>query len=128
MPRNLACAVCRGGGCDTCRRAGALSLRPRSEPLDVVTVPLPADVSEGRDVCIRVPEHGGSAREEGVPRGHLLLTFRLDEAPSAGVRFLSAAVPGPAKIADASLIARSLLAVAVLCLLFVGMLHLSGWL
>lgn len=79
LPRNLACAGCGGGGCDTCGRSGAITLRKRSEPAEVVEVTLPArgadELPDSRGLTLRIPEQGGlpEAGSE-LPRGLLLLT------------------------------------------------------
>src|SRR5688572_13362029 len=41
VPRNLRCAGCEGGGCDKCDRAGAVTLRGRAEPPEIIQVTLP---------------------------------------------------------------------------------------
>src|SRR5687768_2457120 len=63
LPRNLACAGCGGGGCDTCGRSGAITLRKRSEPAEVVEITLPArrsdELPESHGLTLRIPEQGG---------------------------------------------------------------------
>jgi len=85
LPRNLSCAACDGGGCDTCARAGAISLRGRDELPEIlsVTLPMRRPDAEGelRGVVIRIPEQGGLPPEHGLPRGLLLL--RVEPAASA---------------------------------------------
>ncbi len=84
LPRNLTCASCEGGGCDKCDRSGAVSLRGRKEPLELLQVTLPpreaADVppsSGKRGLVVRVPGRGGMPKEEDDrPRGVLLLSVR----------------------------------------------------
>src|SRR5690606_41571583 len=60
LPRNLCCANCGGGGCDACERSGAVSLRGRSEPVEIVQVTLPKRASElrGGAVPLRTPARG----------------------------------------------------------------------
>jgi hypothetical protein len=97
LPRNLVCAGCDGGGCDACDRSGAITLRGRDEPAEVVQVTLPrrqrveqSDVARTAPpsetaVVLRIPEKGGLPKPElaGLPRGLLLLTVvPSDEADS----------------------------------------------
>ncbi len=89
LPRLLRCAACDGGGCDHCERQGALALRPREAPADVVRVELSQDM-DPRHV-IRIPERGACAPEVPDARGCLLLRFSLGPA-AAGVE-LDAARP-----------------------------------
>jgi hypothetical protein len=79
LPRNLACAACGGGGCDTCGRSGAITLRRRDEPADIVEVTLPRrgedELPDSRGITLRIPEQGGLAEPGSeLPRGVLLLT------------------------------------------------------
>jgi hypothetical protein len=72
LPRHLVCAACDGGGCDTCERSGAVTLRERGEPADLVEVTLPGE--QGETFVIRLPERGGLPPPgSGLPRGNLLL-------------------------------------------------------
>lgn len=72
LPRHLVCAACDGGGCDTCERSGAVTLRERGEPADLVEVTLPGE--QGDTFVIRLPERGGlPPHGSGLPRGNLLL-------------------------------------------------------
>ena len=41
LPRNLTCAACSGGGCDACERSGAVSLRGRKDPIELLEFTLP---------------------------------------------------------------------------------------
>ncbi len=90
LPRNLACANCDGGGCDTCEGAGALSIRERNDPSEVVQVVLPAtpmgDDDKLRAVALRIPERGGIPAEDDLPRGVLILTIVGDDEADDGVR------------------------------------------
>jgi hypothetical protein len=72
LPRNLLCAACDGGGCDACERSGAVTLRDRGEPADLVQVTLPRNRSE--PFVVRLPERGGLPPVGSeLPRGYLLL-------------------------------------------------------
>jgi hypothetical protein len=91
LPRNLPCALCDGGGCDTCDRSGAMSLRGRDDPDERVQVTLPR-VENTRSsgtrgvVLLRVPDYGGMPPPgHDLPRGNLLLCVRAAGDPSAGV-------------------------------------------
>jgi hypothetical protein len=87
LPRHLTCRNCEGGGCDVCERSGAVTLRGRGEPPDLVEVTLPAR-PENDSFVIRIPEHGGLASmESGLPRGQLFLRIEASEGsdPSASV-------------------------------------------
>jgi hypothetical protein len=91
LPRHLTCRACEGGGCDICERSGAVTLRGRGEPPDLVEVTLPARPHD-ESFVIRIPEHGGLASEaSGLPRGQLFL--RIERAvgtdPSASVSRVS---------------------------------------
>ncbi|MES1176009.1 MAG: hypothetical protein ABUL62_16935 [Myxococcales bacterium] len=91
LPRNLSCAACEGGGCDSCERSGAITLRGRHELPEVLQVTLPArkpePSGEARGVVIRIPEQGGLPPEHGevLPRGFLLLRVEPAEAADPGV-------------------------------------------
>lgn len=80
LPRNLSCAACKGGGCDKCDRSGAITLRDRSEPGELVTVTLPRhthdmeSTASGRGIVVRIPERGGLPDSPKKPRGLLLLS------------------------------------------------------
>jgi hypothetical protein len=85
LPRHLLCAACEGGGCDTCGRSGAVTLRERGEPPDMIEVALPH--ADSQDVfVIRLPGRGGVAPAgSGLPRGHLLLRIEPSDEPDASV-------------------------------------------
>jgi hypothetical protein len=91
VPRNLSCATCDGGGCDSCERAGAITLRGRNELPEIITVTLPARKVEAnaevRGVVIRIPEQGGlpAVEDAGLPRGMLLLRVEPAEVGDPGV-------------------------------------------
>src|SRR5689334_7625686 len=91
LPRNLACAACGGGGCDACGRSGAITLRKRNEPAEVVEVTLPSrgadEVPDSRGITLRIPEQGGLPPEGSeLPRGVLLLTVMPSDAADPSVR------------------------------------------
>jgi hypothetical protein len=110
LPRNLACAACGGGGCDTCGRSGAVTLRGRKDPIEVVEVTLPKNATESADATaahalyLRIPQRGGHApAESDLPRGNLLLSITTAEEPSKGVKRLprpSLPAPAPPEILD----------------------------
>jgi hypothetical protein len=88
LPRNLACAACEGGGCDRCDRSGAVTLRGRGEPAELVELTLPETGGlDGSDaVILRIPDHGGLPKDgTGLPRGNLLLRVRGAPLADAGV-------------------------------------------
>jgi hypothetical protein len=99
LPRNLACAACEGGGCDTCQRAGAITLRGRDELAEILSVTLPRRKpdaeGEPRSVVIRIPEQGGLPPEHGdvLPRGLLLLRVEPAELADPGVTRMSRPAP-----------------------------------
>ncbi|HEX6271896.1 MAG TPA: hypothetical protein VFZ53_02595 [Polyangiaceae bacterium] len=87
LPRHLTCRTCEGGGCDVCERSGAVTLRGRGEPPDLVEVTLPARPHH-ESFVIRIPERGGLASpESGLPRGQLFLRIEAADGsdPSASV-------------------------------------------
>src|SRR5687767_6880041 len=92
VPRNLRCAGCQGGGCDLCERSGAVSLRGRNEPPEVIQVTLPrrsgGTLHESGSFTIRIPERGGLPRVPMEIRGFLLLTVVRAEQSDAGVRLV----------------------------------------
>jgi hypothetical protein len=107
LPRNLACAACGGGGCDTCGRSGAITLRQRDEPAEVVEITLPArpadDAPDSRGLTLRIPEQGGLPEPgSDLPRGLLLLTVVPSPEPDARIKLLRG-VPSkrpPASVVD----------------------------
>lgn len=108
LPRNLACAACGGGGCDTCGRSGAVTLRTRDEPAEIVEVSLPArppeQIPDSRGITLRIPEQGGLPEHGSeLPRGLLLLTVVPSDAPDENVRLLrGVASKRPARSAEDS--------------------------
>jgi hypothetical protein len=107
LPRNLACAACGGGGCDACGRSGAITLRKRDEPAEVVEITLPArsgdHLPDSRGITLRIPEQGGLPEHgSDLPRGVLLLTVVPSPEPDPSIRLLRG-VPSkrpPATIVD----------------------------
>jgi hypothetical protein len=105
LPRNLQCATCGGGGCDTCERSGAVSIRGRKDPVELVEVTLPkvaspagdAPSSSARKVVMRIPERGGVATvDASLPRGNLLLSVCAGAEAARGVtRLTGPSVPPP---------------------------------
>jgi hypothetical protein len=99
LPRNLACAACEGGGCDTCQRAGAITLRGRDELAEILSVTLPRrnpDLqAEPCSVVIRIPEQGGLPPEHDdvLPRGLLLLRVEPAELADPGVTRVAPPAP-----------------------------------
>lgn len=90
LPRNLTCATCEGGGCDVCERSGAVALRSRREPPEIVEVTIPARAagqgSAPSALMLRIPDHGGLPQVGvALPRGNLLLRVRGGTEPDAGV-------------------------------------------
>ena len=138
VPRNLTCAECSGGGCDACERSGAVTLRGRDEPGEIVQVTLPQPTmavdDRAQDLVLRIPGRGGLAGADlDVPRGMMML--RVSPAEDADDKvWLSgpSLVPGAdleaLKRASPEVVKRSLLVAALLILLFVILLKLSGWL
>jgi hypothetical protein len=105
LPRNLSCAACKGGGCDKCQRSGAITLRSRSEPVELVTVTLPRahrdmeTTASGKSLVVRIPERGGLADSPDLPRGLLLLN--ISPADVADVIIVDAPAPPSAPEAPA---------------------------
>ena len=108
LPRNLACAGCGGGGCDTCGRSGAITLRRRNEPAEVVEVTLPArpddELPDSRGLTLRIPEQGGLPEAgSDLPRGLLLLTVVPSSESDRSVKLLRGM---PSKRPPASIVER----------------------
>jgi len=86
LPRNLTCARCEGGGCDACDRSGAITVRGRADPPDLVPVNLPAG-ERNTPFVIRIPDHGGLPAEGStLARGHLLLRVEPSSQVDPSVR------------------------------------------
>jgi hypothetical protein len=139
VPRNLTCASCEGGGCDACDRAGAVSLRGRKDPAQTVQVSLPEKglsnaQAQGQSLVLRIPEQGGVSAAEDIPRGLLMLKVKVADAPGPSVALCRAsASPAPEATSQSlraprSVVMRSLVLALLLSLVFLWMLHLSGWL
>jgi hypothetical protein len=84
LPRRLACAACRGGGCDACGRSGALLLRAEQAPSERVEVRFGSAPVSGLE--LRIPDQGAPDAEGR--RGHLLLCVCRGETADAGVELL----------------------------------------
>jgi hypothetical protein len=149
LPRNLSCAACGGGGCDTCGRSGAITLRQRDELAEVLEVSLPArpdaelEQADAPALTLRIPEQGGLPEPGSeLPRGMLLLTLVPSLEPDSRVKLLRGAASqrvgstpdedAPATHAEEGLKARvslriviAVVAVAV-WILFLIWLRLSG--
>lgn len=82
LPRRLTCARCDGGGCDTCDRRGAISLRGADQPPEKLSIVLSHAASGS--VRLRIPEQGAKGAD-GVPRGDLELTLTEADAAHPGV-------------------------------------------
>jgi hypothetical protein len=102
LPRNLTCAACHGGGCDSCDRSGAITLRGRHEPPEIVQLTLPglgdgdSETGADRPLTLRIPEQGGLPVEGSkLPRGLLLLTVVPADTADQGVARAGAALPAP---------------------------------
>ena len=137
LPRNLECAACDGGGCDRCERSGAISIRGRKEPAELLRVTLPRrapnleTTGSGRSIVVRVPGRGGLAEDETMPRGILMLQLVPSDSAGPGVRRIEpeaalpeAAQPGPAPAAPNWRLI--LLVVVILWILLLIWLRLSG--
>jgi len=86
LPRNLTCSACEGGGCDACDRSGAITIRGRADPPDLVPVNLPAGERD-KPFIIRIPEYGGlPAPGSGLARGHLMLRIEPSSQMDPSVR------------------------------------------
>ncbi|HYQ14405.1 MAG TPA: hypothetical protein VEQ58_01565 [Polyangiaceae bacterium] len=97
LPRNLACAACGGGGCDTCGRSGAITLRQRDELAEVLEVTLPvraaAELPSAQGLTLRIPEQGGLPEPgSDLPRGLLLLTVVPSAEPDPRIKVLRGVV------------------------------------
>lgn len=138
VPRNLTCAECGGGGCDACERAGAITLRGREDPGEVVQVTLPRrnsdDERNAGDVMLRIPGRGGQLETDPeLPRGIMMLRVSSAEGADDNVwRTEPSLVPAleahGGKRAPPEIAKRSIVLAVLLILLFVLMLKLSGWL
>lgn len=130
LPRNLSCAACDGGGCDACGRSGAVTLRGRGEPAEVVQLTLPSSTSEpSSSLVLRIPEHGGLPVSGSVlPRGMLLLSIIAAEIADVSVRRVGKAATGaaPPELTPERALARrqsrAVFVVAVLVVLWILLL------
>jgi len=122
VPKRLACSSCDGGGCDKCGRSGAFDVPLPESPLELT---LPASGASG-PVRLRLPGLGALGTQESEARGHLILSVRVGDQPSRGVR-LCPSVPLKPTRADAGLALRILTMVLLVSLLFLFLLWFSGW-
>ena len=128
LPRNLVCATCDGGGCDVCERSGAVTLRGRGEPADLLRVTLPGEQRES--FVIRLPERGGlPPLGSGLPRGHLLLRVEPSARADANVS-LATSLPALGAIRRALSVRPVLVrrARGVFWVFAIGVLLLAVWL
>ncbi len=86
LPRHLVCAACQGAGCGVCGQSGAITVRGRLEPPEVVRVTLPRHDWESdllpesqRSIVLRIQGRGGlpDGNEWPSQRGRLLLRVRV---------------------------------------------------
>lgn len=134
MPRSLPCARCDGGGCDRCGRAGAIRLRPADVPAEPLLVSLPdpshlTPEQNAKTLVLRIPDVGGQAEVDDLPRGMLMLHVLEAEEPDTSVRLSSTASPLVRELrAPREVVIRSAVIAGLSFLAFLWMLHLSGWL
>jgi hypothetical protein len=85
LPRNLGCAACEGAGCNICNQSGAITVRERSEPAEVLRVTLPRQElapetapDSQRVILLRIQGRGGLPSSGVWPsqRGRLLLRVK----------------------------------------------------
>jgi hypothetical protein len=128
LPRHLVCAACDGGGCDACERSGAVTLRERGEPADLVEVTLPGEQAD--TFVIRLPERGGlPPLGSGLPRGNLLLRVEPSEEVDTTVALASG--PAPFEAARRALTERPrvvLVARVLAAAVGLGVILLAIWL
>jgi len=95
VPRHLICAACAGGGCNVCGQSGAITMRERAEPPEVLRVTLPRHDFESdsvpesqRSISLRIQGRGGLPASGVWPsqRGRLLLRIRISGTVSDCVR------------------------------------------
>src|SRR5689334_19716248 len=111
--------MCGGGGCDACGRSGAITLRRRHEPAEMVEVTLPSrpidEQPDSRGITLRIPEQGGLPEPgSDLPRGVLLLTVVPSAEPDPSIKLLRG-VPSkrpPASIVDSDEMPRRLVEAA----------------
>jgi hypothetical protein len=133
LPRNLACASCKGGGCDKCDRAGAITLRDRSEPAELVTVTLPRQTTDmettasGRSIVVRIPERGGLPDSPKLPRGLLLLNVTPADIADVSIVEAPAPTPPPGSVRPAAPSRRIDPVVIVIAILVVLLLAYLAW-
>ncbi len=115
LPRNLGCAACEGTGCNICGQSGAITLRERSEPAEILRVTLPrqelaaeSDPDSQRVILLRIQGRGGLPSSGVWPaqRGLLLLRIKPFGTLSDCVRAVD-----EDQIVSSSLLARAELVV-----------------
>ena len=97
LPRHLGCAACEGAGCKICGQSGAITVRDRSEPPEVLRLTLPRQTLDPRRVSdckrallFRVQGRGGLPNDGAgkVQRGRLLLRIKFSGSVSSCVRIV----------------------------------------
>ena len=95
LPRNLGCAACEGTGCNICSQSGAITVRERTEPAEILRVTLPrqelapeSDPDSQRVILLRIQGRGGLPSSGVWPaqRGLLLLRIKSFGSLSGCVR------------------------------------------
>lgn len=81
----------------------------------------------GKPLLLRIPEAGGLATTEALPRGCLMLQVTTSTDPDPSVRLIPAE-PLRELRAPPQVIVRSAVIAGLLLILFLWMMHLSGWL
>jgi len=97
LPRHLGCAACEGAGCKICGQSGAITVRDRSEPPEVLRLTLPRQTLDPgrapdskRALLFRVQGRGGLSDDGAgkVQRGRLLLRIEFNGSISSCVRIV----------------------------------------
>ncbi len=95
LPRNLGCAACEGAGCNICGQSGAITVRERSEPPEILRLTLPrqevgpdSNPDSCRVILLRIQGRGGLPTSLVWPaqRGRLLLRIKAFGTLSGCVR------------------------------------------
>jgi hypothetical protein len=95
-----------------------------------VSLPDASSLSEsvaGKPLLLRIPEAGGLAPTEALPRGCLMLQITPSTDPDPSVRLIHTDLMRELR-APPEVIRRSLIIAGLLLFLFLWMMHLSGWL
>jgi hypothetical protein len=126
-PAKATCILCRGGGCDVCARAGGFRLPSSPDQSEFLEFVLPRQIrSEG--VMVRIPHEGAPSSLPDEPRGHLIVKVDVGDRLSPGVSRDLSTAPLSRRLAGDGMQMRLVWMAILLCLLFVGLLRLSGWL